>query len=63
MPHTYTVVLWKTLSENERQDIVQKEEYKVYGQKNLDVEYMKYLQSLKVIKLNNGKWEKTKDNI
>lgn len=54
MPHTYTVVLWKTLSENERQDIVQKEEYKLYGQKNLDVEYMKYLQSLE-----NGKKQKT----
>lgn len=31
-----------------RQDIVQKEEYKLCIQKNLDVGYMKYTQSLKV---------------
>lgn len=45
------------------QDIVQKEEYKLCGQKNLYVEYMKYLQSLKVIKLINRKWEKKQKTI
>lgn len=39
-----------------RQDIVQKEEYKLCIPKNLDVNYMKCLQSLKVITLVNAKW-------
>lgn len=59
--HTHaTHVYGKRYQKMKIQDIVQKEEYKLCGQKNLYVEYMKYLQSLKVIKLINGKWEKTK---